>query len=362
MPANIFARDVQTGLEMAWHNKTNVVPEVTFENAFPWELSRIPAYFNSKKKGQSGPPKFTKLPGITVFVADDDGEICGKPVADSYDALTNSEFWGVATDALKGTGATIESAGTLFDRSRRFLTIRLSDDSVNIGGREFKNRISFIDSIDMSTLFYAVNTSTCVVCSNTARAVMGDNSGEFQFKIRHTTGETGLRAKIEDANKTIESMIGVQAIFNSALRLASEESKNPETAKNLFAGWLGEGAERLSTRTRNTIDRLVSLHRGGAGNRGETLLDAVSAVTDFYSHESRGEAKTEKGEVDSENTRAKQWLSSEYGTAMRKKVEFMQSIFVLPTRKSAKQSPEINFARISEFEKNGEKLLAIPAK
>lgn len=359
MADNIFKRDMQTGIVMAWHNKTNVVETVTKENAYPWEMERSPAYFLRKVAG--APPRFTKIPGSSVFIASDDGGICGKPVADTYDALTSSEFWEVSTDALQGTGAIIESAGTLMDRSRRFLTIRLPDDCVKIGDREFKHRISFVDSIDGSTKFYAVNTETCVVCANTARIVMGDNSGEFKFEIRHTTGENGLRAKIKNANRTIENMVGVRAIFDNALRLANSEEMKEPAAKNLFAGWLGEDAEKLSTRARNTVDRLTELYRGGAGNRGETLLDAVSAVTDFYSHESRGEAKGDDGKADPENTRSKQWLSSEFGSAMRQKNDFLTNVFILPGKNDSDRTPRLNMDRIGEFQSIGSKLLALPS-
>jgi hypothetical protein len=357
MPSGIFKRDKQTGIVMAWHGDTDVVETVTKENAFPWEMTRSPIFFFRKVQGQ--PPVRCKVPESSVFVASDDNGICGKPVPDTYAALTNSEFWEAGIDATKGTGAIVESAGTLFDRSRRFMTIRLPDDSTKIGDREFLHRISFVDSIDGSTKFYAVNTETCVVCANTARIIMGDNSGEFRFEIRHTSGDNGLRTKIENANKTIESMVGVKAIFNNALRIANEvEMKEPD-AKNLFAGWIGENGNKLSTRSRNTVDRLVSLYKNGAGNRGETLLDVVSSVTDFYSHESRGEAKDSEGNADPVNTQAKQWLSSEYGSAMRKKVDFMNEVFLFPSRKESGKAPEVNFGRIKEFQEIGEKMLAM---
>jgi hypothetical protein len=53
------------------------------------------------------------------------------------------------------------------------------------------------------------------------------------------------------------------------------------------------------------------LFRGGAGNKGLTLADAFSAITDFYSHESAGEDKS------------KQFVSSEFGDGARSKREGM---------------------------------------
>ena len=338
MSAGIMLRDVQVGIEMAWHHMTKVRPVVEFKEAFPYEIERKPIFV------QTG--KLTKVPGFSVFVCSDDKEIAGKPMAESYNALTNAEFWDVCQDALKGTGAIIESAGTIMDRTRRFLTIKLSDDSTEIGGRKFKNRISMIDSIDGTSYFYAVNTSICVVCVNTATAAIGDMTGEFRFKMKHSKN---FHARIENMEKTVESMLGVQAQFNDALRIAASEPLREIEARNLFAGWLGEGAEDgLSTRAENTVERLVGLYRGGAGNKGETLLDGVSAVTDFYSHESSG------GE-NKEGFRWKQFNSSEFGAGSRAKTDFLSALFL--TEKGRVKG--LNRDGIAEMQKRGESLLAM---
>jgi hypothetical protein len=258
--------------------------------------------------------------------------------------LTNAEFWDVCQEALQGTGAIVESAGTLNNRARRFLTIKLNDNATEIGGRKFLNRISMIDAIDGTAYFHAVNTSICVVCANTARAAIGDMTGEFRFKLKHTKN---FHAKIENMEKQIESMLGVQAEFNAALKIAASEPLVEYNARNLFAGWLGTDAEKLSTRAFNTVDRLTALYRGGAGNKGETLLDGISAVTDFYSHESSG------GEENA-GFRWKQFNSSEFGSGARAKTEFLSAIFL--TEKGKVRG--LNRDGINEMRGHGGKLLA----
>jgi hypothetical protein len=311
MAHEIMELDFQYGVEMAWHHLTRVCKEITKELVFPKEieLSRVPIYTNAGK--------VEKVDGFTLFRSAD-GHNIGKPIADTYVAFDNGAFWDACTEALSGSGAIVESAGTLFNRSRRFLTIKLADDQTKIGGRTFKNRISFIDSIDGSTFFHCVNTSVCVVCNNTAQAAIGDKSGEFRFRISH---RKNFVSRIDNMNEALDSMLGVQAQFNEALRIASSEPLREPDARNLFAGWLGDGASKLSVRAENTVDRLVSLYRSGAGNRGETLLDGISAVTDFYSHESSG------GE-DKPGFRWKQHLSSEYGAGNRAKSDFISSLFL----------------------------------
>ena len=340
MSAAIENRDVQAGIVMAWHGLTKVVETVTKEIAFPFEYERKPIFVNTGK--------LTKVPDFSVFVCSDDKKIAGKPMMESYTALTNEEFWDVCADALKGTGAIVESAGTIMDRSRRFLTIKLNDENTKIGGRSFLNRISLIDSIDGTTHFFAVNTSICVVCANTARMVMGDMAGEFRFKLKHTKG---LRVRIENMETQIEKMVGVQAQFNAALEIAANEPLAETNARNLFAGWIGADAESLSSRAVNTAERLTTLYRRGLGNKGETLLDGVSAVTDFYSHESSGGREKD-------GFAWKQYQSSEFGAGSRAKTDFLSALFL--TEKGTVKG--INRDNISAMQSRGEKLLAEYAK
>ena len=304
MPANIENRDIQAGTEMAWHGMTKVVNEVTFDIAFPFEIERCEL-----------PP----LDGWSYFRCSDDEKPVGVPVRDTYTALSNSRFWEIVQNAVGGSGAIVESAGTLFDRCRRFVTVKLGTDvdDFKIGDRTFKNRFSLLDSIDGSTNFYGVNSSTCVVCANTFAVVMGDKSGEFRFKLRHSKN---LLPKIENMEKAIDSFVGVTAQFQKALTIANEVPVSTPDARALFAGWIASEEQEVSARTYNTIGRLTDLFVGGAGNRGETLLDAFSAVTDYYSHESSG------GE-DKPGFRMKQTLSSEFGSGARKKQEFFRSLF-----------------------------------
>lgn len=310
MAANINLRDIQTGTEMAWHGLTKVVPVVKFEDAFPYEL---------EKRRLLDEDGVTPIEGEYYFRSTDDGLKVGKTLPDTYVTVSNARFWEIVQNAVGGSGAVIESAGTVFDRCRRFVTVRLGTDldQFKVGDRVFKNRFSILDSVDQSTNLYGVNSSTCVVCSNTFAMAMADRSGEFRFKLRHSKN---LLPKIENMEKAIDSFIGVTAQFQKALVVANEIPVSVPDARALFAGWAATEASGISARTYNTVGRLTDLFVSGAGNRGETLLDAFSAVTDFYSHES-------SGGTDQPGFRMKQTVSSEYGSASRKKQEFFGALF-----------------------------------
>lgn len=335
MPANIFNRDVQVGLEMAWHGGTKVVDIVKREDAFPYEIERLPLFV------QDGEP----LEGWSYFRCSDDQQPAGVPVPESYTAINNERFWEISNNAIGGSGAVIESAGTLFNRCRRFITVKLGTDmdEFKVGERTFKNRFSLLDSIDQSTNLYGVNSSTCVVCSNTFAIAMADRSGEFRFKLRHSKN---LVPKIENMEKAIDNFVGVSAQFKKALEIANSVPVKADEARSLFAGWAVADTGGISSRTYNTVGRLTDLFNGGKGNRGETLLDAFSAVTDYYSHESSG------GE-DQPGFRMKQALSSEFGAGNRKKQEFFGALFV--SKKN--EDPVFNRSSFQNLVDNGRTIL-----
>lgn len=332
MPANLQKRDVQVGLEMAWHGATKVVPDVKFEDAFPYEIERRPIFLDDGQEWE----------GWSFFRCSDDGKPAGKPVSDTYTEISNARFWEIVQNAVGGSGAVVESAGTLFDRCRRFITVRLGTevDSFWVGNREFKNRFSLLDSIDGSTNFYGVNSSICVVCSNTFNMVLNDKSGEFRFRLRHSKN---LIPKIENMEKAIENFIGVSAQFKAALEIAASIEVKHDEARNMFGGWATSEEGGISSRTYNTVGRLTDLFKGGAGNRGETLLDAFSAVTDYYSHESSG------GE-----DRMKQSVSSEFGSGAKKKQDFFSSVFNV---RKIGETPEFNRQNFVNLIERGRNIL-----
>ncbi|NDC24054.1 MAG: DUF932 domain-containing protein [Proteobacteria bacterium] len=336
MAAHIENRDVQAGIEQAWHGMTRVVREVTFADAFPFEIEK--RLLTDSEDG-------TPIEGEYYYRGTDDKKKIGKTLPDSYVAISNARFWEIVQNAVGGTGAIVESAGTIFDRCRRFVTVKLGTDVDNfkVGDRVFKNRFSLLDSIDQSTNLYGVNSSTCVVCANTFAVVMGDRSGEFRFKLRHSKN---LVPKIENMEKAIDSFIGVTAQFQSALKIANEIPMTAPDARSLFAGWIAQETNGLSTRSYNVVGRMTELFGRGAGNKGETVLDAFSAVTDFYSHES-------SGGTDQPNFRWKQTLSSDFGAGAKRKQDFFGELFL-----TDKKGQEYRADNVRNLISNGRNLIS----
>lgn len=300
MSHQMLENDVQLGLEMAWHKLTQIQSVI---NAFPFELKR-----QKLQAGDIDTP-------FEILLGSDDAQIIGKPYnPDTYSVLSNEQFVALAMDSLSGTGAKIASLGTFGGRAKRYLSVSFGEkwEQFSVGDREFKNYLNLHDSLDKTSPLIAKGSNICVVCANTYGFSLKERS-EFQMKLRHTKN---MADKLENMEEAIAAYRGQTALYKKLFEHAAETPVNEIQARNLFAGFLGDG-EEMSTRAKNTVNRLTDLYAGaGKGNHGRTMLDAISAVTDFYTHESSG------------RNAMKQLESSEIGAGQTAKARFINTLHV----------------------------------
>jgi hypothetical protein len=93
-------------------------------------------------------------------------------------------------------------------------------------------------------------------------------------------------------------------------------SVDTEQATHFFAGFVGDKRAALTQRSAGIVNRLGELFVRSPGVRGESLRDVLSAVTNYYTHESAGSIDEKRDDTTERNrVMQKQWLSSEFGTA-----------------------------------------------
>jgi len=309
MSHHIGEYDIQQGREMAWHNLTKVDSTISIENNWlrTWDVS----------------PRDMQLEGGTQteyrrLVATDNNAIqIGVPYTRSYTPITNRMLLDTIKESFLGVkGVTLSSVGSIYNRNRVFLSFKLDEATKTIGHRKFENFINFGNSFDMSSPVWFGNSNICTVCANTYRlnrSLKGAFAGDNFSGIRHTRN---AEARLIDIERIIDSALGAKAEFEKLFASLDSAPISSDNANALFAGFLGKG-EELSTRTNNQVSRLSTLFKSGLGNRGETLADAFSAVTDYYSHESSGAADA-----------GKQFVSSEFGSGASSKTSFWDIVTV----------------------------------
>lgn len=308
MGHRIEKRDKVQGREMHWHQLTEIDINLNLGKNWLTEWDIV--------------TRRLQLDGVdtafNILVGSDDGEVIGKPFADSYKPITNKEFLTLIKESIAGIkGARVDSIGSICNRGRVFVSISLKDSSsYKIGKRQFKDFLNFGNGHDQSCVLWVNNTNICTVCNNTFTYNLNAEDSEIDVRVFHK-GDVEL--KLVNVAEIIDAHLGSQAMFKAKFEKLLEVEMRAEEARNMFAGWtLRNDKEKImSTRGMNKVNRLTDLFLTGKGNEGKNRADAFSAVTDYYTHESTRNAAENVG---------KQYVSSEFGLGRMAKQNFWNAI------------------------------------
>lgn len=319
MAHRIEKHDKQQGIKQAWHGLTEIMPEITLENNWlaQWEVESRPLFF-----GDKSPAPFAVLGATDV----QDLLIGGAYNPDTFKPIDNKAFLQLVRDSISGTNHKIVSVGSVRNRGRVFLSIELAGmEKFKAAGRDFSAFLNFGNGHDKSSVLWVSTSNVCTVCDNTYSMNLvqvenkenKDSGDDVKLRLRHTKH---AEIKLPTMAKLIDRAIGVQAEFQIELDKLAQVTVKQQVAENLFAGFIGRNVadvkDGLSTRARNTVSRLMSLHNDGLGNRGETLADSFQAVTEYYTRESANGAENKE----------KQFVSSEFGAGLQAKQTFWNTI------------------------------------
>lgn len=283
MSAGLTERDLQSGLQNAWHGQTNIVDVVTRDNSMPYEIIEAPIQYKVFENIEGFPvEKIIEDPEYKRLIASDDLKPIGEPFAKSYCPGSIAGFWEIIRKGMGETPYEIVSAGTVDDRCKLFASIKVSE-GFTIGEREFKDYITLIDSFDKSTSLQARYSNICVVCANTFAMVM--NSGSQLGRVKHSTF---MELNVQRLIDAIDGFAGTSAANKVMLERAYQTECSRDEARAWVTGIEGRNATvaGLTNGMRQKTARIIELFDGGRGNHGRTRLDAFSAMTDFHSNES----------------------------------------------------------------------------
>lgn len=291
----IETHDKQQGREMGWHGKTDVKPELAIGNCWLKDWDYVPRKLQMDGKD---------LPFAALGVTDVPDLIVGEPYTPkTFKPITNAKLLELLDKAIGDKDMPLASCGTIQSRGKQFLSFE-TGAIYTAGGREFKAYFNVGNGNDKSCPLWQNISRTCTVCFNTfTQNLLG---GGLIMEVKKTQFS---EFKLADFGKAAKAMLAGEREFQAQFESLALTPVTLDDARAFFAGFLsiGKNKDEMSTRAENTVERLLQLFRGGAGNNGENWADAFSAITDFYSHESAGENVW------------KNFVSSEFGAALSKK-------------------------------------------
>lgn len=320
MSHEITSNDMQEGRAQAWHGLTTIREQLALAGSWltKWNVLKRPLF--RVVDGVNIPSEYEE-----ITCSDRPDIVIGGPVAPSYALVDNKAFVATVADALRELkGAQVETVGSVCNRARIFVTVKLAElESFKAAGREFRPFLNFLSSHDQSAPFTVNTSNICTVCNNTfgmnLRAALGQRSGIAAAKAGSAYGNVrvvlkhtkNIADRLENIPEIVSGFLGAQAEFRAMMESLAAQSIKVDDANALFAGFVDDtmGAPvKMSARRANQVTRLTTLFVKGAGNRGENLADVLSAGTDYYSHENAGDSSL-----------ARQFNSSEFGTGAMEK-------------------------------------------
>jgi hypothetical protein len=282
MAHNIEKRDIQAGIDQAWHGLTTIVDKVERNNSMPFEVVESPIYYKIQKPDQYGLMQDVMVqdPEFKTLLANDDWLPVGQPYGASYCPTSIRMFWEIISKGMGDTPYEIISAGTVDNRQKIFASLKVSD-GFRVGDREFKDYITLLDSFDKSTSLQARYSNICVVCANTFAANM--QSGTQIGKAKHTQM---IEMNVVRLIEAIDHFSGTSSTYKAKLQEAFDTPCSRDEARSWLMGIEARNTDKLTNGLKQKIARQVELFDAGKGNEGRNRLDALSALTEFHSHES----------------------------------------------------------------------------
>lgn len=316
MAHRAFEFDEIYGVTQAWHGLSRLfpkgikLPEIWLNK---WEYETHALTLENGK-----PTPFSTL----TFNADGRQIFVGAPFnPDTFVPILNSDFIKLIEESISGTAHEIESFGSVRNRGRVFVSIRLKGlETFKAAGREFSSFLNYGNGNDKSSVLWVNTSNICTVCDNTFgfnlaqvenKRANASQMDDLKMSTKHTKN---VKLKLPEFARIIDRAIGVQAEFQIELDKAAQITVTTEKAERIFTGFVGRNLREdvaLSTRSQNAVKALVESFTAGRGNHGENGADLFSAVTDYYTHASSGG-----------DDRMKQFVSSEFGSGAERKGEF----------------------------------------
>lgn len=203
MPANV---ESYVGREPAWHGLGTVFDRaLTLEEALTtgnlggWNVRTVPA--QGQVIGDTGVTTVT-LDDRFLTVRDNPADHLPQAlgvVGRRYRSIQNEEAFEFIHNVVDGTGAIVETAGSLDNGRQTFLSVRMPE-GIQIAGQDAHDLYALVaTSHDESLALTAAATAIRVVCQNTLNLALG--SAPRVMRIKHTNS---ARGRVAEARETLQ--------------------------------------------------------------------------------------------------------------------------------------------------------------
>lgn len=241
-----------------------------------WRVQEAPLFFHSIM-GLSQP--MNRAEGYKVLFRDKDQQTLGIVSEARYTPVQPLEVLEFYRTLSEHGGMKLETAGSLRGGKTIWALANTGKEFEVQPGDVLKHYLLLATSYDRTMATIARHTSIRVVCNNTLQMSLSEKGDTVS--VPHYRKFDPDQVKL-DLGLDVE----LTSMRDALVRLASTPIKQ-EVVTPFFMSVYFPGIERdqLSSRADGILTDLERLYRSGPGSKGETLWDAVNAVTRYQDFE-----------------------------------------------------------------------------
>ncbi len=288
MPAGIQINDKVVATEKTWHGLETIVKKIDFDNCgLDWPVECSPIQSDTgiiipNYKLISTPTASNPRHPLAVMKS-------------RYTPIQNSAIYGAVKSCLEGIPHIITCAGSLEDRKKVFISVRLTgkgNAEFEVNGEKFKANLNFLTSHDGSGSFFIFDSNTRVVCMNTFNMAMSDRlSAEVRRHARHTKNHD---MKITQITAEIKNALAGRDIFKAECEKLVKIKCSEDEAVAFAVGLLFPGhRSKPSASVITSAQGIAAAFSRGDGNSGSNRYDLFNGFTQFFTRNtSRSDSDT----------------------------------------------------------------------
>lgn len=202
-------------------------------------------------------------------------------VSNKYQILQNKEAFTVM-DSIMGDGLKFETAGSLFNGRKIFLTCSL-DQQWEVAGDKINSYLLLSNNHSGCESLHIAVTPVRVVCNNTLQVALRESTNHWT--IRHSST---MQERILEAQHVIQRMNGYMSAFCEYGNRAADKNLTPETVEALVEH-LFPKPENASYRVYSNRERAITMlercmNAPDLVDLQGTALAAINAVSDYETH------------------------------------------------------------------------------
>ena len=244
-----------TAREVAWHKLGTVTPEAqTAQDAL--EIAQL----NWEVK-VTEEPIFSTVDSTNIQLQDKFLTYRNHPkkglsalgvVGNRYTPIQNSDAFEFLNHIADESGAIFETAGSLGNGERVFMTMKFPDSMKLANGVDvIDNYIMAVNSHDGSSSFTVAVTPIRAVCTNTVRMAL--NAAASKVSLKHTAGAA---AKVQQARETLGIVFKYQEEFEKEVEKLLSEKFTDAQYKKFVEALIPEPKDDSSTRKENSVEKV----------------------------------------------------------------------------------------------------------